>query len=114
MVELGDHLDLPEETLRAEHGGQFGNEDLDGNLASVPKVIGEVDHGHPAPAQDARGPVGARFEPVAVSDTSLKFRTRIGHWRSSPLGSSNNRASSARTWRTAGWTEDSGSYLSAR
>ena len=40
-----------EEPLAAEHGGELGVQHLDGDLAAVPQVLGEVDRGHAALAQ---------------------------------------------------------------
>ncbi len=48
MLEIGGGLDLGEEPLGADHRGQLGPEDLDGDLALVPEVVGEVDRGHAA------------------------------------------------------------------
>ena len=41
-------LDLAQEALAAEGGRQLRPEHLDGDLAVVLQVVGEVDHGHAA------------------------------------------------------------------
>jgi hypothetical protein len=51
MLEVGGDLDFLQEALRADRGGQIGAEHLEGNLASMPPVPGEVDAGHAALAQ---------------------------------------------------------------
>ena len=48
---VGDGLDLAQEALGADDGGQLGAEDLDGHLAVVLEVLGEIDGGHAALAQ---------------------------------------------------------------
>ena len=50
-------LDLREEPLGADDGGELGAEHLDGDLAVVAEVLGEVDGGHAALAQLALDPV---------------------------------------------------------
>ncbi len=51
MLELGSHLDFPEETIGAERGGKFRSQDLHRHLAAVLQVLGQVDGGHAALAQ---------------------------------------------------------------
>ena len=41
-------LDLAQEALGADDGGELGAEDLDRDLAVVLQVLGEVDRGHAA------------------------------------------------------------------
>ena len=48
MLEVGGGLDLAQEALGADDGGQFGPEHLDGDLAVVLEVLGQVDGGHAA------------------------------------------------------------------
>ena len=48
VLQRRGELDLLEEALAAEHGAEFGAEDLDGDPAAVLHVLGEVDRGHPA------------------------------------------------------------------
>jgi hypothetical protein len=50
-VEAGGGLDLLDEALGAKHGGQLRLEDLEGDLAVVPEVLGQVDGGHPTLAE---------------------------------------------------------------
>ena len=48
MVQLSGDLDLTQEAIRAESCGEFGPQDLDGDLSLVPDVLSEVDSGHAA------------------------------------------------------------------
>ena len=56
MVQPGGDVDLAEEPLPADRGGDLGVEDLDRDAAVVLLVLGQVDRGHPAAAQQARSP----------------------------------------------------------
>jgi len=58
-------LDLDHEPLGAEHGGQLGPQHLEGHLAIVAEVLGEVDGGHAAGAQLA-------LDAVAVGEGSAE------------------------------------------
>ncbi len=60
MLQVRSDLDLVQEALGAEDGGEFGAEDFDGNLAVVLEVVGEVDRGHAAGAQLALDPIAIR------------------------------------------------------
>ena len=51
MLEAGGDLDLGEEAIAADDGAQLGVQDLDGDLAAVLQVLGEVDGGHAALAE---------------------------------------------------------------
>ena len=48
MLELRRKLDLAEEALGAERGGELGAEHLEGDQALVPQVAREIDRGHTA------------------------------------------------------------------
>ena len=48
MAETGRDPDLAEKSLGTEHRAELGIEHLDGHLAMVPQVVGQVDGGHPA------------------------------------------------------------------
>jgi len=48
VLEIGGDFDLGEEALSAEHGGQLGVQHLDGDLAAVLQVFGEIHRGHAA------------------------------------------------------------------
>jgi hypothetical protein len=47
VLQGGDGLDLTEEPLGADHGGQLGLQDLDGDVAVMLEVFGQIDRGHP-------------------------------------------------------------------
>ena len=51
MLQVGGDLNLLEEPLGAQHGGQLGPEDLDRHFSVVFEVLGEVDRGHAARAE---------------------------------------------------------------
>lgn len=53
MLETSGDLDLPEKTFTAEGGDELLVQDLDGDEPAVLEVAGEVDRGHPAPAEFA-------------------------------------------------------------
>ena len=72
MLQLGGGLDLAQEPLGAEDGGQLGVEHLERDLAVVPEVVGEVDGGHAALAELA-------LDAVAVSQALAQLRCRVGH-----------------------------------
>jgi hypothetical protein len=51
MLEAGCQLDLAQKALGAEDGAEFRAEHLDGHLAPVLEVLGEIDRGHAAGAE---------------------------------------------------------------
>ena len=51
MLQVGGGPDLAEEPLGADHGGELGAHELDGDLAVVPEVLREVDGRHAAGAE---------------------------------------------------------------
>ena len=51
MLEPRGGLDLAEKAFAANHRAEFGMQDLDGDLAGVLEVFGEVDGGHAALAE---------------------------------------------------------------
>ena len=51
MLQVGGGLDLAQESLGADHGGELGAQHLDRDLAVVLEVVGEVDRGHAARAE---------------------------------------------------------------
>jgi hypothetical protein len=51
MGEPSGELDLAEEAVGTEDGGQLGPKDLEGDRAVVLEVLGEIDRGHAAAAQ---------------------------------------------------------------
>ncbi len=62
MLEPGGDLDLAEEPLGPERGGQLGPQHLHRDLAVVLDVLGEVHGGHAALPELA-------LEPVAVAES---------------------------------------------
>ncbi len=72
MIELAGNLDLPQEPLGADGGGQPGLEDLDRNLTAVLQVFGEVHRRHPTATQ-------LTLDLVAVGEGSLEAIQDVGH-----------------------------------
>ncbi len=48
MLQVGRGLDLGQEPLGADRGGEFGAQHLERDVAVVLEVVGEVDGGHAA------------------------------------------------------------------
>ena len=59
VAQVGRGGDLTQEALPAQRGGELGAEHLDGDLALVPEILGEVDRGHPARTELALDGVAA-------------------------------------------------------
>jgi hypothetical protein len=77
MLEVGDGLDLAQEALGADDGGEVGTQDLDGDLAVVAEVLGEVDGRHAALAELA-------LDAVAVGENGPEALDGVGQvlsWR---------------------------------
>ena len=72
MLEIGGELDLGQEPLGPDHGGQLGAQDFQSDAPVVADVFGEVDGRHPA---------GADFvvEAVAVREGGLEPAKQFGH-----------------------------------
>ena len=73
MLQIRGGLDLGEEPLGADHGGELGPQDLERDLAIVSEVVREVDGGHAALAQLALDPVAiceAGGEPLLIRHVS--------------------------------------------
>jgi hypothetical protein len=51
MLQTRGELDLVQEAIRPEHGGQLRMEHLDRHAALVAQVGGQPDHGHSTAAQ---------------------------------------------------------------
>jgi hypothetical protein len=60
VLELGGGGDFLDEALRAEDRSEVGLEDLEGHLAVVLEIFGEIHRGHAALAQLALCRVAAR------------------------------------------------------
>ena len=101
MLQAGCDLDLAEETLAAERGGELGPQHLERHLAPVPEVLGEVHRGHAA---------GADFplDAVAVGEGGGEAGESLAHGVRAPSRSP-TLASSARTLSRCGMREGSGS-----
>ena len=74
MLQVGGRLDLGQEALGADHGGELGPQHLERDLAVVPQVVGEVDRRHAAGAELALEAVAVgqgRLEPASSSGMNL-------------------------------------------
>ena len=75
VAQVGCGGDLAQEALPAQDGGELGAEHLDGDLAPVLEVLGQVDDRHPSRAELA-------LEVVAVGKGGPKPREDVGQvWR---------------------------------
>ena len=72
MLERGDSLDLAQEPLGPDDGGELGAQDLDRDLAVVLQVLGQVDRGHAALAE-------LPLDAVMLGERSLQSGCRLGH-----------------------------------
>ena len=59
MLKMRGDLDLFQETVCADHGRQFGAEDLEGDMPIVAYVVCEVDRRHAASAEQALDAIAA-------------------------------------------------------
>jgi hypothetical protein len=57
VLEVGRGLDLRQEPLGADHGGQLRPEDLESDLTVVAAIVREVDRRHPALTERALDPI---------------------------------------------------------
>ena len=71
VLEVRGELDLGEEPLGADHGGELGPQDLERDPPVVSEVCREIDHGHAAGADLA-------VEPVAVFESGLETADELG------------------------------------
>ena len=90
MLETGRDLDLAQEPLGAQRGGQLRAEHLDGDLAVVLQVVREVNVRHPAAADFSAEVVAGRERGPQAIDHALHTGTH-----ETPRGAGRNTA----TWR---------------
>ena len=76
VLQVGDGLDLAQEPLGADHRGELRPEDLDGDLAIVLQVLGEIHRGHAAGAQ-------LPLDPVAVGQGERQSVGRLPDFHAS-------------------------------
>jgi hypothetical protein len=72
MLKPGGDSDFAEEPFGTDGGGELGAQDLDGDGAFVPGVVGQVDCGHTALADQA-------LDGIAAFERSTQLVERIGH-----------------------------------
>ena len=74
VLEPGGELDLALEPVGPQRGGELGEKHLQGHRPVVLQVLGQVDRGHPAPAELA-------LEPVAIRQAACKLLAQVSHSR---------------------------------
>ena len=74
VLEVGGDLDLAQEPVGPDRSGQLRPEDLDGDLAAVPEVLGEEHRGHAAFAEQP-------LDVVAVAEGRAKMFQNVSHLR---------------------------------
>ena len=74
MLQVGGGLDLAQETFRADRGGDLLAQHLDGDLAIVLQIVGQVDGGHATRAELALDAVA-----VAQGGREAQHRVGVGH-----------------------------------
>ena len=80
----GGHPDLPDEPLRAEDRAQLRPQDLEGHLAVVLEVVGQIDGRHAAPPQLALEGIAADESGVQTGELiGVGHVPRYGGWRGS-------------------------------
>jgi hypothetical protein len=79
MLQVRRHLDLRQEPLGTDHGGQLRSKHLEGHLAVVLDVMGEIHGGHPA------GPELV-LDHVAIDDRNLESFGDSSHQSQRSLG----------------------------
>jgi len=72
VLEVGRELDLAQEAVRPDGGGQFGAEGLDGDLAAVPEVLRQEHRRHAAFAQQL-------LDLVTVAERRAKKFQNVSH-----------------------------------
>ena len=72
VLEIGGELDLSQEALGADDGGELGPQQLERDPPVVPEILGQVDGRHAAGADLA-------FDPVAVRQGPLQAAEDLGH-----------------------------------
>ena len=80
VLEIGGGLDLGEKPLGTDDGGELRSQDLDGDSAVVPEVLGQVDCRHAARAELA-------LDAVAVGQGGGETSDGIGHGPHETCGS---------------------------
>jgi hypothetical protein len=68
--QVGGDPDLLEEPLGAQNGGQLGSQHLDGHLAGMPAVLGQVDRGHASATQ-------LPLDAVPIRECGFELRERV-------------------------------------
>jgi hypothetical protein len=81
MLQVGRRLDLGQEALSSDDGSQLRLENLEGDLALVPQVIGEIDGRHAAFAQLSLDAVPT-FEGRVQACDRVGYRNVLGHGES--------------------------------
>ena len=70
VLQAGRDCDLTMKAVGAERGAQLGPQDLQRDPPAVLEVFGEVDRGHPAPAE-------LTLDPVALAESRLEVLEQV-------------------------------------
>ncbi len=92
VLKLGGHLDLPQEALRTQRGGQLGMQDLDRHRPVMLEILGQVYGRHSPVAQLA-------FDPVTTGECYAHRFQAVGHGVWSPRRSASAAGYSRRVPR---------------
>src|SRR5687767_1345738 len=82
MLQVGGGADFLQEPLGADHRGQIGPEDFEGDLAVVPEILRQIDRRHATLAQ-------LPLDPVTVREGRAEAGERIAHRFTLALSSAN-------------------------
>ena len=83
MGELGGEPDFAEKPIGADRLRDIGPQNLEGDIAIVAKVVGEVDRGHPAAAE-------LTFYRIGLCERRLELGAEVG--RHAPICRANTDA----------------------
>src|SRR6266545_1016821 len=68
MGKPGDKANLPEEPLGSDRDGELRVNDLEGDVAVMPEVVGEIDRGGATPPQKGEAPIRLPFDSVPIGE----------------------------------------------
>ncbi len=78
VLQPGGELDLPEEALRSQGGGQLRTKHLQGDMSAVLQVMREVNSGHSAPAEFPLDDIAVGQVGLETHIEARQGRTHVG------------------------------------
>jgi hypothetical protein len=72
MLEVGGEPNLAKEPVGPDRGGELGPQGLDGDLATMAQVLGQVDRGHAALAHRT-------LDVISVAERAAKLLQYVRH-----------------------------------